>query len=82
MGYTHYWSVNKKAVDAEQYKSALKDIAKIVSSQKNILAGGDGAKGTKPSTKGAINFNGVESDSHETFFLPFDVGNLKEFDFC
>jgi len=81
MGYTHYWD-KKSEVDENEYKAALKDIAKIVNSKKNILADGNGDKGTKPTTAGEISFNGIDANSHETFFLPKTAGEMKSFDFC
>lgn len=80
MGYTHYW--NKKEVDENEYTAAIKDIAKIVNSKKNILADGTGDKGTKPTTTGEISFNGIDDKSHETFFLPKTAAEMKSFDFC
>lgn len=80
MGYTHYW--NKKEVDENEYTAAIKDIAKIVNSKKNILADGTGDKGTKPTTTGEISFNGIDDKSYETFFLPKTAAEMKSFDFC
>ena len=78
MGYSHYWKATK--VDATEYQAALKDIAKIVTNQKSILAGPNGEPKTKPITNDGISFNGIDEDSHETFDLP--AAGLKDFDFC
>lgn len=80
MGYTHYWYADKKNIDSQQYAAALKDIAKIVTNQKAILAGpnGDG----KPSMRSTIAFNGIGGDSHESFILPSLPSNFEPFDFC
>lgn len=78
MGHTNYW--RSEEVDDKGYAAALKDIAKIVKSQQNILAGphGDG----KPELTNGISFNGIGSDSFETFFLPKTAKELQDFDFC
>lgn len=82
MGYTHYWS-KKSDVDEKQYAAALKDIAKIVTTQKIAkLGNGLGDQGTKPKTTGGIEFNGIDSDSHETFSLPAKASQISDFEFC
>ncbi len=80
MGYTHYWE-KRGDVNEESYAAALKDIAKIVISEKAILANGSGDKGSKPKVSGGITFNGIGDESHETFALPPKAKMLAS-DFC
>ena len=58
MGYTHYWEAEGK-IDPAQYKAALSDIGKIVTSQSKVLANGMGDEGTKPKVTSGITFNGI-----------------------
>jgi len=81
MGYTHYWS-KESNVDSEIYAKVFKKLAKIVTANSKILAGGFGEKGTKPEIKNDIIFNGIEDDSHETFSIPKNPDGLESFDFC
>ncbi len=80
MGYTHYWSiaanVNKKA-----YAAALKDCRAIVRATESVLANGTGENGTKPKYTSGLTFNGIEGDSHETFYLPSAPESNVD-DFC
>ena len=71
MGYTHYWSV-KSPTNFTAWTSALKDCRKIIkrATEDMELANGAGEQGTKPVLVNGVEFNGVESDSHETFSLP------------
>ena len=81
MGYTHYWTGNGP-VNMKAYKRALTDCRKIINyAMLNIpLANGAGDPNTKPELRVGIRFNGVGSDSHETFSL--DGAIVKDFDFC
>jgi len=79
LGYTHYWKKEKK-VNKKEYADALKDIAKIVKANSNILAGPSGDSGTKPEITPDIAFNGIEDESHESFVLP--ASGLGDFEFC
>lgn len=85
MGYTHFWHLNKKG-NQKNYNSALKDIKAIIQSKKDILADGSGEKDSKPETKKCISFNGIEEESHETFFIPNKLAELEGdgfvFQFC
>jgi hypothetical protein len=80
MGYTHYWG-KQGDVDEASYAAALKDIAKIVTSEKAILANGSGDEGSKPKVTGGISFNGIGDASHETFALP-PKAKMLDNDFC
>lgn len=81
MGYTHYWG-NGKGVTQDAYDMALNHCRNIINKNLKILASGDGEKGTKPELTTEICFNGIEDDSHETFYLPIKVTEVKNFDFC
>ena len=88
MGYTNYWKVDVTAKEG-RYKKALQDIRKVIKEHRDILANGLGDKGTSPKTRGEVAFNGIEDQSHETFFLPssvkkfdFDFNDGQSFDFC
>ena len=88
MGYTHYWEIQSVANESK-YKRALSDIRKLVRENIDILANDMGDKGSKPILRGCVSFNGIEKQSHETFYLPnsvqkFDFERLhyKSFDFC
>lgn len=88
MGYSHYWRLKSDARQSS-YKEALADIRKIIKDNISILANGMGDKDSLPKTQKEISFNGIEDESHETFFLPtsllkFDYGRDDgwSFDFC
>lgn len=81
MGYTHYWKIksDSKVSFIEAVKlfkeclacEPLKDIA---------LCGSYGNRETTPTINGAcVCFNGVEENSHETFYI--ELGD-KNFQFC
>jgi len=78
MGYTHYWQHNLDFSEAD-WKS-ITDYAKSVIKTSGIpLAGSHGVKGTKPEiTDEDIWLNGVEKDSHETFY----VARHRDSGFC
>lgn len=71
MGYTHYWT-QTRSFTKEEWIEVSADLAEILSYVENDLgvplAGGMGEAGTRPRFgAGAIVFNGVGDDAHETF---------------
>jgi hypothetical protein len=88
MGYTHYWKI-KDQVDVKKYNKAIEVCALIAKEghKSGILADGSGEEGTAPIIKQGevgLSFNGIEDNSHETFFLPSSESATKErlSDFC
>jgi hypothetical protein len=83
MGYTHYWEF-KLGSDQKSYELAKKEIIEFITftieKENYKLADGMGKKGTFPSLNTFISFNGVEKDSHETFFLNNQIDST--FNFC
>jgi hypothetical protein len=79
MGYTHYYNT-KNATDAESYRRGVNDACKIVRASPVPLADGMGDPGTLPETRGALSFNGVGDDSHETLHLAENP--TTGFNFC
>ncbi len=85
MGYTNYWNFNK--VNNTTYASAKKRIIKLVQfaiSKGYSLGNGDGENGSIPEmVNGLICFNGIESESHEPFYLANKLSkNDSSFNFC
>ena len=79
MGYTQYWNTIKRTNESG-YKKALIEIRKVLELKKDILAGSDGTG--DPDFKTDIYINGKHDDSHETFFLPDTLKQIKKSDFC
>ena len=78
MGYTHYWDTK-----SHKEENRLKAVALILELLKNsdiVIVNGSGEVGTKPTINhDIISFNGVDDDSHETFYIPF---SKREWNFC
>jgi hypothetical protein len=77
MGYTHYWKLNNKG-NEKNFKAAKADIKKILKAKINLLANAQGEKDTNPDTNTEILFNGIEKESHETFYLPNKLSDLVQ----
>ena len=80
MGYTHYFTMNKKTTE-EQIKKMIAFTNKAIELfGVDQIANGMSEEGTKPEvTEERIYLNGVEDDGHETFALDFNSG---EWGFC
>lgn len=79
MGYTHYWEFKKSKIDLLNVKKAFDVLKDVVNSNNELLAWGNGT-GEPEVTDSVICFNGIEDDSHESFYI--DIFNIKDFDFC
>ena len=81
MGYTHYFQ-QSKAVSDESWDKIKKDTKKIIKDQ--IKAGipleSNDSKNKSMVSSSEINFNGVDDDSHETFYITKE--KMKDFNFC
>lgn len=78
MGYTHYWSRNRK-LSAEEMGDICSVVRKIIAEADCDIVNGHGEEDTKPKlTKEMISFNGREENGHETFLIHPDPGS----DFC
>jgi hypothetical protein len=82
MGYTHYYQISNKG-NEERFKKAKEDIIKIL--KKSPVKLGDGG-GDRPISKedysSYISFNGIGDNSHETFYLPDKLSDLKQPDYA
>ncbi len=80
MGYTHYFTMNKKTTEEQIKKMIAFTNTAIELFGADQIVGGMGDEGTKPEvTEEIINLNGKEDNSHETFQLAFNSG---EWGFC
>jgi hypothetical protein len=77
MGYTHYYYLNNLGNESN-YKMAKEAVRKIIKEKESILANGMGEAGTEPQIKEDIRFNGIEDESHETFYLPNKLSDLEQ----
>lgn len=83
MGYTHYWSIERKPTDSE-WTAFMEAAAKIITTAKNSyfinLAWEFDEPTRKPEVSmGLIRFNGIDEDGHETFYFERKV---TDFQFC
>lgn len=76
MGYTHYFTQNKM-VDNEAWDNICTDIRKVIASMSNSITvqsdtetEGFGFDSDAICNKDWINFNGVDDEGHETFYVP------------
>jgi hypothetical protein len=88
MGYTHYWQCNNKKschISTAKRKQILPIVQKIVTRYQAILTGDGSGETRKPVVMtpemSEICFNGIEENSHETFFFPLN-NKLEGFEFC
>lgn len=79
MGYSNYWQRINSGSQSD-YKRALIDCRKIISNNVEILADvlGQGS----PVFDDQISINGIDQESHETFFLPAHFADISDFEFC
>ena len=87
MGYTHYWTFKKTSRSASlvetKYKQAVKDIAKVVlHAKKNIVNLSGYTAHTEVGQYGGIDFNGVQDEAHENFYLREHFSQGLDFHFC
>jgi len=87
MGYTHYWEIKKQkrtaVTDEQNYQKAIRDIHKMVLFAKENACNLAGVTAhTKVGSYGGINFNGVKSHGHETFYLTQHFKDNEDFNFC
>lgn len=88
MGYTHYWEFQKPSKGntaklEKNYQQAVKDITKVVTYiKKNVVNLSGYTVHCKLGQYGGVNFNGVGSDSHETFYLREHYKQNEDFNFC
>jgi len=88
MGYTHYWKKEKriKQGDYEKKLNDCKSIIEILDGTEcklindKLLANAYGED--QPKYKTSIEFNGIGDLSHEEFYLPNRINDLREFNFC
>lgn len=83
MGYTHYWH-KKDESNKQNYSKAIEHIRDIVFYSAAILGNYNGDIGSVPEIYNDkyIKFNGIGDQSCETFYLPLNLDDLKDFDFC
>ena len=81
MGYTHYFK-QSKPVSEEAWDKIKTDTKKIIKHQ--IKAGipleSNNSKNKSMVSSSEINFNGVDDDSHETFYITNE--KMEQFNFC
>ena len=83
MGFTHYYRKGSGTAEPAHIEKADEIILKILQDHDTSLAGPHGKKGTKPEIdERSIAFNGIEEESHETFFIPRNPKYLHDFNFC
>lgn len=83
MGYTHYWSMDRKFTDAE-WLDIMESAAKIISTARNSYFINLAWEYDTPDRKPQVDmfnlrFNGIGDDGHETFC---PVNDATDFDFC
>jgi hypothetical protein len=67
-------------MSGETFESFVADCKKLCKASKVPVVNGTGDKGTRPAFgPDRVAFNGVEDDSHETFWVQ---PGAKDFDFC
>ena len=77
MGYTHYYRLNPKGNEA-QYQQAKALIVKIIENSPVPLGDGGGDNPiTKENYSKEIWINGLGKNSHETFYLPEKLSELR-----
>lgn len=86
MGYTHYWTQNSGFTGEEWDKTAREIQAILDCARKRGVALGDGfgkreITAAEAIQDSAIVFNGLASDSHETFYIHRALSDPK-WDFC
>lgn len=76
-GYDHYWKWVKEP-DPEKLKACIKEMAKVLDSEKAMIAGPEG-KGPFTLKESALEFNGIGEDSCEPFAFPgrMDTNSCK-----
>lgn len=82
MGYTHYFQQQKK-IEPDAWEKICDDAQKIIDYCKKDgipLTTDDTGKPIIQRKRGIINMNGVDEDSHETFYIKRSL--YKDFNFC
>lgn len=87
MGYTHYWrkiESDPRSETLAEYRYALSNAKEVVRKYRgpSLLCFEYDEPQREPETEDGIQFNGKESDGHETFLLPEELSDLSDFDFC
>lgn len=68
MGYTHYWYQNE--LPEKEFKDFTYAVRNLLEATDIPIVGGFGDPGTQPViTSELVSFNGLEDDSHETFYF-------------
>ena len=80
MGYTHYWRPQRSFTE-DEWASIKHGFNLMIQKSTVLLAGPDGEKETPiQSDDKILAFNGVDDDSHETFWI--DRKKVSNFEFC
>jgi hypothetical protein len=79
MGYTHYWTINKKG-NRENYIKAIKAMNTIARANKEILSGYSAYTTVKE--YGGIKLNGKGYNAHEDFIFREHIALNESFNFC
>lgn len=72
MGYTQYWEMNTNASNEswKQFTAVAKRIVEHCNANGVVIVGGDGESDTNyVIDENVVIFNGLEDDSHETFYI-------------
>ena len=85
MGYTHYFTFNKKEAASKleaKYQNAIKKIDRIVKFAYNKEGISLSGYSAHAKNYGGINFNGKQDDGLETFYLREHFSQNEAFNFC
>lgn len=87
MGYTHYWKRTRDSYNAtaqKNYTEALKHIKEFLCLKEvsDLIEFYDPIDTAIGPIIGPIAFNGIGDQEHESFNLPLNYSELREFNFC